>query len=102
MKVNLNGEYNAHAKVISDEQMDIIEQIAEDKIKEGATKITNAEFEIAPKRINEYNFGCELCQFNDICYHTEKDIQDLKEIKLKDIIGGEDDETDSETTGSDR
>ena len=67
--------------------MDIIENIAYEKIKEGANLITNAKFDIRPKKKGKVDFGCDLCKFKDICYHTNDDYVELEERKLEDILG---------------
>jgi hypothetical protein len=67
--------------------MDIIENIASDKINEGADLITKANFDIAPKKIGKINHGCTICKFKDICYHTAEDIVELDELKIEDILG---------------
>ena len=87
MKVKNDNSFYSYAKVLSDKSMDIIENIAHEKIKEGADLITNANFDIAPKKIGKINHGCNLCQFKDICYHTADDVVELEELKLEDILG---------------
>ena len=87
MKVKNDNSFYSYAKVLSDKSMDIIENIAHEKIQEGADLITNANFDIAPKKIGKINHGCNLCQFKDICYHTADDVVELEELKLEDILG---------------
>ena len=87
MKVKNDNSFYGYSKVLSDKSMDIIENIAYEKIKEGADLITNANFDIAPKKIGKINHGCNLCQFKDICYHTADDVVELEELKLEDILG---------------
>ena len=69
--------------------MELITNIAENKINEGAKSISNAEFAIAPKKIGKVNFGCNLCKFKDICFHTADDNVELDSLKLDDILGRE-------------
>ena len=87
MKVKNDNSFYSYSKVLSDKSMDIIENIAEEKIKEGADSITKANFDIAPKKIGKLNYGCNLCKFKDICYHTADDEVELEEIKIEDILG---------------
>ena len=87
MRVKNDNSFYSYAKVLSDKSMDIIENIAHEKIKEGADLITNANFDIAPKKIGKTNYGCLLCKFKDICYHTADDIVELDEMKIEDILG---------------
>ena len=65
----------------------MIEVFTEEKIKEGADLITKANFDIAPKKIGKLNYGCNLCKFKDICYHTEDDVVELEETTIEDILG---------------
>ena len=87
MKVKNDNSFYSYSKVLSDKSMDIIENIASDKINEGADLITKANFDIAPKKIGKINHGCTMCKFKDICYHTAEDIVELDELKIEDILG---------------
>ena len=87
MKVKNDNSFYSYSKVLSNKSMDIIENIAEEKIKEGADLITKANFDIAPKKIGKLNYGCNLCKFKDICYHTEDDVVELEETTIEDILG---------------
>ena len=87
MKVKNDNSFYSYSKVLSNKSMDIIENIAEEKIKEGADLITKANFEIAPKKIGKLNYGCNLCKFKDICYHTADDVVELEETTIEDILG---------------
>lgn len=89
MKVKNDNSFYSYTKVLSSEDMDYIANLAEEKIKEGAKKICNAEFNISPKKIGKINFGCNLCKFKDICFHTNDDIEELKPLTQEDILGGE-------------
>ena len=89
MKTTKDGNFSHYSKVLSSKEMDIITEIAEDKIKEGAKKIERAEFEIAPKKIGKDNYGCPMCKFKDVCYYTNNDIEELEPLELSNIIGGE-------------
>lgn len=87
MKVKSDNSFYSYTKVLSNKSMDIIENIAKEKIEEGAELITNATFDIAPKKISKINHGCTMCKFKDICYHTEDDVVELQETTIKDILG---------------
>ena len=89
LKMSSKGFY-AYSKVLSNDEINALEALVEDKIKESAKKITNGEFTINPKRVGDDNLGCEFCSFKDICFHTEKDIVNLKEYKDLSFLGGED------------
>lgn len=75
-----NGFY-AYSKVISDEQIEKLSKIAEEKVKEARDDIIDAKFDINPKKIGKELLGCEFCNFKDICYKKEEDVVELEEIK---------------------
>lgn len=89
MKIKNDGTFYSNSKVLSDDEMDIICKIVDDKVKEASTKILNGEFDINPKAIKNINKGCMYCKYKDICYMKNEDIVNLEEKKL---FGGEDDE----------
>lgn len=89
MKVKNDNSFYSYTKVLSSKDMDYIASLAEEKIKDGAKKICNAEFNISPKKIGKINFGCNLCRFKDICFHTNDDVEELKPLTQEDILGGE-------------
>jgi len=80
-------------KVLNNEQIDKLEEITETKINEAIQEIINANFKINPKRIGMNNLGCKYCQFKDICFYTEKDIENKKEYKNMEFLGGEENDT---------
>ena len=87
LKVGSNGFYS-YSKIINDNEIDILYDIVDKKIKETSQNILNANFDINPKKINDINKGCKYCRYSDICYRRNEDIVELKEVK--DIFGGED------------
>jgi len=88
MKTSKNGFY-PYTKVLSKEQIDIITNIAEEKINQASIHILNGDFEINPKRIGFDLVGCEYCHYKDICYRKEEDVVFLKEEKELSFLGGE-------------
>lgn len=81
MKVSSKGFYN-YAKVLNQEEMDKILSIVNDKILETTNNVKKSNFSINPKRIGSEMVGCEFCPYGDICYHTERDVVNLKELKI--------------------
>ena len=86
MKLTKDFSYSHYTKVLSTKEMDKLTEITENKINEGADLITNANFDIAPKKIGKVNYGCTLCQFKDICFHTNDDVVELNPLDLDDIL----------------
>lgn len=91
MRTNSKGL--ASKKVLRNAQIDELETITESKIDEAIDAILNAKFQINPKRIGMDNLGCKYCQFKDICFFTEKNIENLKEYKNMEFLGGEENDT---------
>lgn len=80
LKESKEGFYK-YSKVISTSNIDKLTNIVENKIKENATSILNASFDINPKRQENELLGCKFCKFNDICFRKEEDIIDIKKYK---------------------
>lgn len=89
MKVKKDNSFYHYCNVINEKTIEKITKIVEDKINEGAENITKAQFLIAPKKIGKTNYGCQLCKFKDICYHTNDDIIELPELTKDQVIGGD-------------
>ena len=81
-------------KVLRSDQIEVLENITEEKIDEAIDNILQANFDINPKRIGMDNLGCKYCSFKDICFFTESNIKNLKEYKNMEFLGGEIDDTD--------
>lgn len=90
LRTSSKGFY-VYSKVLSDSEMEKMISIVDDKIKEAIVNIWNGEFSINPKRIGFEKVGCQYCPYQDICYHTEKDVVNLKEYQNLDFLGGEED-----------
>ncbi len=91
MKLKKDGNFNANAKVLSDEEINKVILLTEENIDKSITNITSGEFSINPKRIGmDKNIGCEYCKFKDICFKKEADFVKLKEIPNLDFLGGDD------------
>lgn len=80
MKLTTKG-FGAYSKVLTNKQIDSIVKITDDKINECISGIENAKFDINPREINGKNIGCEFCKFKDICFMTNKDVNELEDIK---------------------
>lgn len=76
-------------KVLDDNKIEKLKRITENKIKEAIFNITNANFDINPKKIGLNNLGCAYCTYKDICFMNDKNINNLKEYKEMEFLGGE-------------
>ncbi len=73
LKMSKNGFYQ-YSKVLSNIEIDNIENIVIENINKCSKDIIDGKFDINPKEIKGENIGCKFCKFNDICYKTNKDI----------------------------
>ena len=74
------------------------EMVIDNKIKETTKNITDGNFSINPKIIdNIENIACEYCPLSDICYHKPKDniylTSDKKFLKKEEESHGMDERT---------
>ena len=73
MKVKKDGNLSSTSKVLSDDDINNILKITEEKIILAMNEILEGKYLINPKIVNGKNVSCEYCTFKDLCYHTEKD-----------------------------
>ncbi len=72
MKVNKDGNIGSSAHPLSDDAINSILKITEDKIINAMNNILEGDFSINPKIIKGKNEACKYCEFKDICYMEEK------------------------------
>lgn len=90
MKVKANGDFNAYAKVLSDNELNKLVDLTEKNIDETIDKILDADFSINPKKIGyENDIGCSFCKFKDICFKKDADYLILEDIKTLDFLRGD-------------
>lgn len=70
-----------YSKMINDEEIDILYNVVDSKIKEASMSILDSKFDINPKEMNNENIGCSFCKYKDICFMKPKDTIKLKEVK---------------------
>lgn len=88
LKKKKEGFY-AYSKILSDKEMQKMDEIVETKIEEGTNSILNGDFTINPKKVDKDLIGCEFCSYRDICFRTEMDYIELEKHKDLDFLGGE-------------
>ena len=91
LKMKKDGDFYNYSKVLSSSDMYKIETIIEEKIEEGANNILNANFPIAPKKIEKKNYGCSFCKYKDICYRKNEDIEELPKLSAEEVLKRGDD-----------
>ena len=84
MKLTVKQEFNRFSKVLSTKQMDEITIQVEELIKNALINITNCNFTINPKILNNNNESCKFCDFKDCCFVSFKDYVYLHEEKQGD------------------
>lgn len=80
-------------KILRNDQIEVLEDITEEKIEDAIDNIMSANFDINPKRVGMNNLGCKYCSFKDICFFKESNIKNLKEYKNMEFLGGDSDDT---------
>lgn len=80
LRTSSKGFY-AYSKVINDEEIEVLNNIVKNKIKEASNDILDSKFNINPKEMNNDVIGCKFCKYKDICFMKPKDTITLKEVK---------------------
>lgn len=88
MKISKNGFY-PYSKVLSEQDLDALCTLVEEKIEQMIEEITEAHFTINPKKLRNENVSCPYCPYRSICFQKEKDIIELKEKEDLSFLGGD-------------
>ena len=82
MKTTKNG-FGAYSKIISENDMDSLISLVDNKIDNARDLILNCDFSINPKHISDDKdiTGCKYCKYLDICNRKNEDIVNLKKYK---------------------
>ena len=86
MKIGNNGFY-AYSKTITNEQIQNLIKLVNNKIDDAIDNILDCNFDINPKKIKNET-TCSFCPYKEICYLKEEDIVELEEIKDLDFLKG--------------
>lgn len=89
LKLTKNNTFYHYSKVLSNEQMNKVIDIVDNKIDNAIDNILNGNFAINPKVTDKNNLGCEYCNFKDICYKTKNDEVRIAPDKELSFLGGE-------------
>ena len=82
MKTLKDGSFSSHTKVLNNEEIEKIKEIAKEKIEEVIDNIKNNRFDINPKVNGDKNIGCDFCNFRDICFVKKRDRVEITEEKF--------------------
>ena len=88
MSITKDGAFGRYAKVYSEADMNSLITTVEELIIKAFDKITEGEFSINPKVINNENQSCKYCPYANICYKTNKDMVRVKEDKFTETVEG--------------
>lgn len=86
LKTTKDG-FHYHAKILDNNQIDLLSNIVKDNIIKASNNILNGKFDINPKKIKDEIVGCKYCPYKDICFMDNKDII---ELESQELFGGED------------
>lgn len=75
LKCTKTGKISTYANIQSDEQMDSLVDLVDEKVNECIASIAKADFSINPKVIDGKNQSCGHCPFHAICYHDDQDLE---------------------------
>lgn len=82
MKTSSNGFY-AYSKVLTEEEIESLIKETDSQINKAIDSILDADFTIDPKVINGENVSCKFCDYKDICYRREKDLNYINNSEVK-------------------
>lgn len=86
LKVKNDDTYYATSKVLSEDSVNRLINLASTKVSECIDNIVNARFDINPKNIGGKNVGCEYCDYKDICFMKNKDIVYLDKKEINEFL----------------
>ena len=72
MKITSKG-FSHYTKVITEEEMEALTLLVDQKIQEAFSEISKFNFPINPKIIGGENIGCNYCKYKDLCFKTGND-----------------------------
>ncbi len=90
MKTKKDGEYGTYTKVLTDEELEEIVSLIDQKIEQARDEILDGDFKINPLRLDNEDTGCKFCHFQDICYRKEQDFRKERSYRDLSFLGGDD------------
>ena len=79
MKYTSKG-FSRYSKVLSDDEINSLVNLVDNKINYARDKILEGEFSINPKKLSSDKdvTGCKFCSYRDICFRKNEDIVNLE------------------------
>ncbi len=81
--------FGTYSKLINEETLDGMFNYTQNIINKVTDDILDGDFSINPKYYNGKNISCEFCEFKDICFTQEKDLNYLNKVEDLSFLGGE-------------
>ncbi len=94
LKIKNDGDFYAYSKLLDKEEFEKLCDIADKTIKQTATNILNAKFDINPKIINNKNESCAYCKYKSICFANPNNYIYLNKDNNLSYLRGEKNEMD--------
>ncbi len=77
MKLKVDGDFDSRARVLNTQQMNEMVSKVDEQIDKCINNIDECNFNINPKNVNNKNISCEYCKYKDLCYMSQKDIEEI-------------------------
>ena len=89
MKYSPDKGFSRYTKLIDDNTMFNLVKYVDNHIKEKTNEILDADFKINPKFYKGKNISCKLCDYKDLCYMKNEDIEYLETVEDLSFLGGD-------------
>ncbi len=81
-----SDKFDRYSKVLSDEDVYKITKYTDKVIKDTTDNILKGDFKIDPKVYNKENVSCEYCDYKEICFYKDSDINYLEKVDNFDFL----------------
>ena len=81
LRLKKDGSFHANSNVMSDDEINELIDLVDEKIRYAGNSILNGDFKINPKQIDKKNESCEHCPYADICFKRNDDLVSINTRK---------------------
>ena len=81
LRLKKDGSFHANSSVMSDDEINELIDLVDEKIRYAGNSILNGDFRINPKQIDKKNESCEHCPYADICFKRNDDLVSINTRK---------------------
>ena len=89
MKYQEDKGFGTYTKLMNDDTLLELIKYTKNIVEKETDDILNADFKINPKIYGKDNISCELCKFQDLCFHKNEDIVRLPKVDDLSFLGGD-------------